>query len=289
MAALTSPSDPEFRRPIFIISPPRSGSTLLFETLARSKNLFTIGGESHRLIETIPELNVASHNLDSNRLLAHHATPEVALALRANFLRSLHDRDGRTPRALPTRMLEKTPKNALRIPFLRAVFPEAFFIILLRSPQQTMCSMLEAWRSGRFQTYPRFPGWHLPSWSLVLTPGWRELVGKSLPEIVVAQWQACVHLMMQDIGDVPQDRWLAVRYEDLSSDWPSVVRRVCAELGLEWDSPLHGALPTSRYTVSKPDADKWLQTVNEIEPFFQSIDHTLREYNTFHAQAPIPS
>ena len=40
--------------PIFVVSSPRAGSSLFFETLARSPELFTIGGESHRLIEEIP-------------------------------------------------------------------------------------------------------------------------------------------------------------------------------------------------------------------------------------------
>ena len=45
--------DPEFDRPVFLISSPRSGSTFLFETLARAKDVYTIGDESHGLIEGI--------------------------------------------------------------------------------------------------------------------------------------------------------------------------------------------------------------------------------------------
>src|SRR5262245_7605313 len=40
-------------RPIFIVSPPRSGSALLFEALSRASGLYTIGGESHLVIESI--------------------------------------------------------------------------------------------------------------------------------------------------------------------------------------------------------------------------------------------
>ncbi|MDB5480941.1 MAG: hypothetical protein JWO83_1994, partial [Caulobacteraceae bacterium] len=46
--------DPVFDRPIFIVSPPRSGSTLLFETLMKAPGLATVGGESHALMESIP-------------------------------------------------------------------------------------------------------------------------------------------------------------------------------------------------------------------------------------------
>ena len=43
------------------------------------------------------------------------------------------------------RMLEKTPKNSLRVPFLARVFPEARFIYLYRDPRQVLSSMIEAW------------------------------------------------------------------------------------------------------------------------------------------------
>ena len=47
----------EFDRPIFIVSTPRSGSTLLYETLERAPELFSIGDESHGLIEGVPGLS----------------------------------------------------------------------------------------------------------------------------------------------------------------------------------------------------------------------------------------
>jgi hypothetical protein len=48
-----------FDRPVFIVSTPRSGSTLLFETLAQAPSLFTVGDESHGLIERIRALSPA--------------------------------------------------------------------------------------------------------------------------------------------------------------------------------------------------------------------------------------
>src|SRR3954464_10657262 len=84
-------------RPIFIVSAPRSGSTLLFETMAKGPRLFNVGGESHRLIEGVPALAVSARNWDSNRLDAGDATPEVADQLASNFYSALHDRDGHPP------------------------------------------------------------------------------------------------------------------------------------------------------------------------------------------------
>src|SRR3546814_9998708 len=77
-------------------------------------------------------------------------------------------------------MLEKTPKNALRIPLLRKVFPDARFIYLHRDPRQVLGSMLDGWQSGGFRMYSTLPGWQGPAWSFLLVPGWRELSGKPL-------------------------------------------------------------------------------------------------------------
>src|SRR3569623_2081551 len=49
MTSSAPPRDPWFDRPIVVLSPPRSGSTLLFETLARAPGLYTNGGDSHAL------------------------------------------------------------------------------------------------------------------------------------------------------------------------------------------------------------------------------------------------
>ena len=121
-------------RPIVIVSPPRSGSSLLFETLSQSPDLWSVGGESHAVIERVPGLHPAQRGWHSNRLGADAADPLTVRRLRRRFHAVLHDRDGRPPPARHERLrlLEKTPRNALRIPFLRAVFPGATFLFLYR-------------------------------------------------------------------------------------------------------------------------------------------------------------
>ena len=54
-----------FDRPVIILAAPRSGSTLLFETLAAAKDAWTIGGESHHVIEGLQSLNPNSGLIDS--------------------------------------------------------------------------------------------------------------------------------------------------------------------------------------------------------------------------------
>ncbi len=257
--------DPEFDRPVFIVSSPRSGSTLLFETLERAPGLYSTGRESHRLIEDIPELRDAMDGSDSNRLDADAATPSAVAELRRRFRADLHDRDGLLPSRLPLRLLEKTPKNALRIPFLAKAFPEARFVYLHRDVRQTLSSMIEAWQSGRFVTYPQLPGWQGHPWSLLLIPGWRELIGKSLPEIVAAQWRTATRVMLDDLSALPPEHFVAIDYDAFVADPQDRVAALCAWLDLEWDQQLTPDLPRARYTISAPAPGKWRRHQREIE------------------------
>lgn len=277
-------ADAQFDRPVFILSPPRSGSTLLFETLAQARGVFTIGGESHAAIEGMPELNVIAHNYDSNRLEARQATPDVARTLRLRFASELRDREGVRARGQAVRMLEKTPKNSLRVPFLAQVFPHAQFVFLFRDVRETLSSMIEAWRSGRFVTYPKLPGWNgeLP-WSLLLTPGWRDLNGKSLPQIVAAQWEVATRILLDDLAAIARDRIVVARYDALLADPMAEIAQLCRALDLTWDRPI-GTLPLSRYTLTPPDADKWRRHETEIMDVLPSLRATLDRAQAFAAR-----
>ncbi|MDE2083752.1 MAG: sulfotransferase [Xanthomonadaceae bacterium] len=257
--------DAQFDRPVFIVSPPRSGSTLLFETLARARGVYTIGRESHALIEGLPGLSIIDADYASNRIEAAAASPEIATELRRRFQAEARDRDGRAPETLPLRLLEKTPKNSLRIPFLAKVFPEACFVYLYRDPRETLASMIEAWKSGRFNTYPDLPGWNGPSWSLLLTPGWRELNGLSLPEIVARQWETTTCILLDDLAALPPERTVAARYDALCADPSTEIARLCRALDFDCDRPPNASLPPSRYTLTLPEAGKWRRHEADIE------------------------
>jgi hypothetical protein len=246
-------------QPVFIVCAPRSGSTLFFETLSQSPSLWTVGGESHSVIEGMPSLHPASRRYHSNRLTEADATPEIVAELEERFRRQLRDRDGRPPlrdaRAL--RLLEKTPKNALRVPFLAAAFPDATFVYLYRDMRDTISSMLDAWRSGKFVTYPALPGWPEPAWSLLLTPGWRELAQKPLAEIVAAQWSTTTRYLLDDLEQLAPRRWCVSRYDALLADPQQEMLRLSRFLGIEWDRVLASPLPHSRTTLTAPDPEKW--------------------------------
>ncbi len=282
---------PAFERPVFIVAGPRSGSTLVFETLARNRDLWTIGGESHGEFEGIASLNPANNGYHSNRLTEADADPATAEALIGSFEAKLVDSNGnrlaeytadRRPGAI--RFLEKTPKNALRIPFLRAVFPDALFIFLHRNPRDGIASIIEAWRSGNFVTYPELPRWSGPPWSLLLPPGWRSLNGAKLEEIAAFQWKVANQQILDDLAELPDDQWCAVGFDDFLDDTAGQVRRLCEFAGVPFGQRMQaltaGELPRSRYTLTPPDAEKWRKNEKEVQAVLSGVgdvEQQLRE------------
>jgi uncharacterized protein (TIGR03032 family) len=280
-----------FERPVIIASPPRAGSTMLYEMLAQSPTVWSLGAESHREIEGIDSLAPAQRNFDSNRLDANDASPEIREQLEAAFMASIRNRDGVAPAAdaRGVRLLEKTPKNALRIPFLNAMFGDAHFVYLARDPREEISSMIDAWRSGKFVTYPALPGWDGPAWSMLLVPGWRELAGRSVAEIAVAQWVTTTTMLLDDLEQIDSNRWCVTQYANLLRDPQAEMERLCAFTGLAWDRELvAGEVPLSRHTLTAPAAGKWQRTWAEIEPLMSIIEPVAaRVRDIFGAAAPV--
>lgn len=271
-----------FDRPVFIVAAPRSGSSLVFETLADSPTVWTVGGESHAEFEGIPALHPINRAWDSNRLDASAATPEVERLLHAAFLKRLKDRAGKrlAQDGSTFRLLEKTPKNAVRVAFLASLFPDARFIYLYREPRGNISSIIEAWRSGRFVTYPQLPGWTGAPWSLVLIPGWRALNGAPLERIAAAQWRAVNETVLADLGRLPDDRWRAISYEEFIADPEDCARRLARFAEIGWNRRLDGELPLSRHTLTPPRPDKWRANEALIETVLDQvidIDRACRE------------
>jgi hypothetical protein len=271
-----------FDRPIFIVSTPRSGSTLLFETLAQAPGLYTVGGESHGVIERIEGLTPAARDWSSNRLTAQDAAPAAVEQMAASFYQRLRDREGNAADGR-VRMLEKTPKNALRVPFFDAAFPDAIFIYLYRDPRQTLASMIEAWGSGRFRTYPRLPDWNGPPWSLLLVPGWRAFSGWPVPQIVAQQWAITTQTLIDDLALLPRERVRAVVSIDFLAAPQNAIERLTRSLDLGWDRSLGQRLPVARHTVSTPNPDKWRaveSVIDEIWPTVEQADVRARAFIT---------
>ncbi len=274
-----------FDRPVILLSAPRSGSTLLFETLANSADFWTIGGESHGVFEGIRQFNPNSGSCDSNALFAADATEEIVAKIRAAFLSQLRSSQGVRYRALPgsesvlPRLLEKTPKNALRVSLLNEIFPDSMFIYLYRNPRESISSMIEAWHSGRFVTYRNLPGRRAP-WSLLLPPGWQQHHASSVATIAAFQWKAANTAILRELGRLDRDRWTAVSYGQQVLSPSETARRLCAFCDVSPNGIIsslsENKLKPSRYTVTMPEPGKWHKNARALAEVLPDVVETVQ-------------
>lgn len=276
-----------FDKPIIILAAPRSGSTLLFEVLTKCKSVWTIGDESHGVFESISALNPAYGQCNSNRLEQHHANENITDMIRGSFFRNLRDRDG-TPFNDPVtkpRMLEKTPKNSLRVPFLNEVFPDAYYIFLYRNPRENISSIMEGWDSGYFVTYPNLEGWNTP-WSYLLPQGWEKQKGKPLHEIAAFQWRTTNKTIMSDLEAlIPKDRYTSISYSELVENTSEAIQRLCEFCNIEFDSVLgqtcNAKLEVSKYALTAPSKTKWHKHAAQLQKVLPSLSNTLKKMRQF--------
>jgi hypothetical protein len=120
----------------------------------------------------------------------------------------------------------KTPRNAFRLRFLHAVFPEAYVIHLVRDGRAVAASILKRRRHDLGDPQ---------AWWGARPPGWREM--RSVPPIQQAAWTWTESLkqIRADAPLFPEDHVLELRYETLVTAPEPALRRLftCANLAPE--------------------------------------------------------
>ncbi|MCI0645218.1 MAG: sulfotransferase [Chloroflexi bacterium] len=171
------------------------------------------------------------------------------------------------PKNQPFRLLEKTPENCLRLPFLLALFPDARIIYLVRDGRANVSSLMEGWQHPHlFHGYRppvplSIPGNGQPDkWAFTLIPGWRDLINAPLEEVCAWQWIRCNEAVLahqeQTQGQVP---YLTLRYEELVARPAAVLPQIASFIGVEFDQNLNRYaqhLPQIN-VVSTPQQEKW--------------------------------
>jgi hypothetical protein len=263
---------------------------LLFETLARSESLSSVGGEAHWLVESHKDLRPGEPGVDSNRLTADHATDAHRDSIISQIVERLVDSTGNTVSPHGNHVfLEKTPKNALRIPFFNHIFPQARFVFLWRDPRENISSIIEAWRSGRFRTYKQVADFDGP-WSLLLPPGYQQCRNRPLEEIAAFQWECTNRIIMEDLESLDPKRSLTVSYGDLIADPAGSVERVLDFANIQIDPALRQhlqqPLPHSRYTQTAPKAEKWRMNETDIERVLPGVESVWQRARSFTKATP---
>lgn len=200
-------------RLIFVISPPRAGSTLLQHMLGSHSQIFTYP-EPHLIT---PLAYLGYYDLVDKAPYDHiNAAEAIKLFVQglpggeADYLDAVRGyADTLYGRMLGTRakryFLDKTPAYALVLPFLTKLYPDAHYIVLTRHPLAIASSYAQSFFDGDWIAANRF----------------NPVVNRYVPAMAA---------LLRD----PPRHTLHVGYEALVRDPNRELNRLCAFLGLDF-------------------------------------------------------
>jgi hypothetical protein len=251
--------------PIFIVGAPRSGTSLLFKVLSASTRVASWPGEAHEVWER--DYHPALRAWRSNALDATDLTEENAARIKRTFYLVSGGR---------RHLLDKTPRNSLRIGFIDALFPDARYVFLQRDGRDNVNSLINAWRTPRYRTY-RLPEPHsIPGvpdpnwWKFVLYPGWESDRSGPLEVVCAKQWVHSNDALLDGLAEVPGKRWTSVRYEDFIARPVEEIGSVMEFLQLPYEARVRALAARTKDTpvniVTPPAPNKWMsENPREIE------------------------
>jgi hypothetical protein len=230
-------------QPVIIIGAARSGTNMLRDALTRLPGVVTWPCD---------EINYMWRHyhatFPNDELSTTQATPRVRRYLRGFFSRLAHRTGARY-------VVEKTCANSLRVDYVRAVFPEAKFIFLVRDGRDVVASAMKRWhakielryllKKARFVPPGDVPvyGWRfvrnhvyrlvsrerrLRSWGPRFAGIDEMLARHPLAEVCAEQWRRSVDLASKSLAGLPPRQVLKVRYEDCVEQPAEHLSRIAA-------------------------------------------------------------
>jgi tetratricopeptide (TPR) repeat protein len=226
----TIPGGP--RRHLFLVSFPRSGTTLLELVLASHPDVITL--EERPLLEPAENEFLVSP-ASFQRLL--EANDDLLDPYRDLYWRQVADRGLAVAGKV---FVDKLPLGSVLIPLIARLFPNARFLFAERDPRDVVLSCFRR----HFNTNPGM-------YQFVTLEG-------------TARFYDAVMSLADRYRRLVPDRVHAVRYETLVTDFEGQVRALCAFAGLEWTEALNDFARTARSrtirTPSAPQVRKGLYT-----------------------------
>jgi hypothetical protein len=257
----------ELKPPILLFGNTRSGTTIVQKVMA-----------THPEVAGWYEPNALWLYADPGRIDDEFdesdATESVKKYIRQRFLKYQKSHGNRI-------VLEKTPQNILRIPYVRAIFPEATFMFIVRNPFSFISSVEYKWQrtvtgGGVVRRLKDMPLSQLHHWvrryliqqlnKRVLRRKYLSIWGpryKGIQEdlkkqdqltVIARQWSVPSMKAERDMASFDDGQILRLKYEDFVDNPISDLERICAHCGLEMTREMVDA---AREMVKSDRKIKW--------------------------------
>ena len=243
--------------PIFIVGFPRSGTTLLEQTLDAHPTLVSM--DETRFLQDAIDQMVDAGVVYPDRLAS---VPQARLdELRGLYWSSVRRKVDLAP---GQRLVDKNPMNLLALPAIRRLFPNSAVILAVRHP----CDVILSCYMQHFRA-PEF-----------------ALICRDLSSLGAAYRRAFDFWFRESA--IVQPRCLEVRYETFVAEFAPQVRSVAEFLGLEWTDAMlqpaeharrKGFISTPSYSqVVKPVNTRAVGRWKSYEKYFGEVLPIVRPY-----------
>ena len=260
--------------PIFLLGNVRSGTSMMHD-------LFDQHPEVTSWYEPRTVWTYAAPARAHDIFDASDATPRVRKYIRKRFLQRQREHGD-------LRVMEKTPSNLLRIPYVRAIFPESKYLYMVREPLAYLSSSELKWRTPisvarAVHRMKETPKTHLPYYLArfardhfrrkvlkrrhvsvwgVRYPGIMDDVkALTAEEVIAKQWVACSQQARKDLAELGDDVVIRMRYEDFVADPVNQFERILNHFDLQMTDALATHL---RSTVDPGRQQKWKRLDPEV-------------------------
>jgi len=204
------------------------------------------------------------------------ATQDVVRYIRRRFLKYQSKHQGR-------RILEKTPSNVLRVPYVHAIFPDATYLYIIRNPFSYISSMELKWQkrktwAGLLRTLKDTPPTQLhhyggdflshmvmgrilkKKYMSIYGPRYRgidiDLKEQDKLTVMARQWAVCSRIAREQVAQLRGQRVLSFRYEDLVENPEAWLEQIYRHCDLELDD---GILRQAKAMIDPGRGEKWLR------------------------------
>ena len=261
------------RRPILLFGNYRSGTTIAQKLLGLHSDVVT--WYEPRTLWLYADPGRPHDEFDEN-----DATKKVARYIRGQFLNYQSRHGGR-------RIMEKTPANILKVPYVNEIFPEAIYLYITRNPFSYISSMELEWQrtktlKGLRRSFASTPITQLPYYARHMA---EDLIRKKLLKrkyvsikgprykgidhdlkqhdklrVIAKQWAICNKKAREDLARLGSGRVFSFRYEDLMERPETMFREIYDHCGLGYTDDM---LRMAKEMVDPGRQEKWLRLDRE--------------------------
>ncbi len=244
-------------KPVIIVGCSRAGTTVVYKTFSASAAIGSLNRETH-------DFWVDLHPLSNKQWDTHGLAADDASAADRDYVsRYFYAWTGQS------RFVDKNNQNGLCVPYLYALFPDAHFVFVKRSPGDNLNSLIEGWgKPGEFANWSdalpekvAVENGRYTQWCFFLADGWRDYINAPVEEVCAFQYNAINQAILDAKRAIPAAQWSEVFYEDLVRNPVESFRKLFAASGLPFDAHMQAhcanVLDTPYNAFSEIRLDKW--------------------------------